>query len=318
MTWHTGTATDFKDLFTKIKDHMSADGWTIHEYSAAEAAPRTHLLIAEGPGFGVGYENFIGIRTYEAAASNYYCFETVGYTDYDMSLTWDTQPGKLVSPVITRLWNSTIKYWLSVTDRRIMLVAKCSNTYHSLYAGFINAFANPIEYPYPMYIASDAATYGTFGNTDFTVRAAAFPGEGAGYVRDPSGVWRNVTVYGGTNQSSGIQGYDLSRYIVWPYAAPGIGNNQDDDVLPGRMSTPHAAFEELPGVAGSLFLQNCYLMGCGDNLGVLGALEGVFYTPGNTVAAEQEYTIGADTYLVSIAISRSLESPTQFYAVKEA
>lgn len=76
--------------------------------------------------------------------------------------------------------------------------------------------------------------------------------------------------------------------------------------------------EPLPGVPDSMFVTNCYLIGNAQEAGVFGVLEGVYWVPGNTISAEQELTIDGETYRVFIAISRSIESPSQFYAIREA
>lgn len=313
MSWTTGTATNFKDLLEQVKDFAEDEGWTVNAYSTGGGAPRTDSVYLTGPGYGTGYECYVGIRTYEDAANNHYCFELRGATGYDGAQTWDTQPGRSPNIVVMRLWNGSINYWLSVTDRRIVLIAKCSNTYHSLYAGFFNPFANPVEYPYPMYIAADAGSYGPFGNTDTDVRAVAFPGRLGAYLRDPAGNWRAVCVH----NSAGDYNFQQSRqnvFTIWPYLAlvSGADNptNQYDRL-------PYARIEPLPGVSDSLFMLNCYITGMDDEHGVLGVLEGLYWIPGNTLSAEQELTVGADSYRVFIAISRSLESPSQFYAVKE-
>jgi hypothetical protein len=314
MAWTTGTATNFKDLLEQVKDYAELQGWTVNAYDTGGAAPRTDSVYLTGPGYGVGYECYVGIRTYEDSANNHYCFELRGATGYDGAQTWDTQPGRSPNIVIMRLWNGSINFWLSVTDRRILLIAKCSNTYHSLYAGFFNPFANPTEYPYPMYIASDAGSYGPFGNTDTDVRCVAFPGRAGAYYRDPAGNWRMVCVH----SSQGDYGFQEARenvYTIWPYLS--LTRNADNPS--GNYGyPPYTRVEPLPGVSDSLFMLNCYLMGMDDEEGVLGVLEGLYWVPGNTLSAEQQLTVGSDDYRLFIAISRSIESPSQFYAVKEA
>lgn len=315
MTWITGTATDYKDLLDKLRGHLVDEGWTINDYDTGGAAPNTDSLYFQGPGYGVGYEVFGQIRTYEDAPNNNYCWEAHGVTNYDAGQTFEHQPGYATAGVYTRLWNATIPYWLSVSDRRVALVAKCSNTYHSLYIGFFNPFANPVEYPYPYYFASDAATVGPFGNTDGDVRSMAFPGDGGGYLREPGGLWRPVCVHQ-DSAAFKFQGGSTSRYSVWPYltyVATGGDNPTNAYAYP-----PYARIEPMPGLSDSLFAMNCYLWGLYDEVGVAGVLEGLYWIPGNALSAEQVVTLDGDDYHVFIAISRSIEAPNQFYALKEA
>lgn len=312
--WITGTATGLKDLLSKVIGHAEDNGWTV-TYTTGGAAPNTDLAFFQGPGYGVGYETFFGIRTYEDALNNHFCLETRGYTAFDPSKNWDTQPGRSPSTVFTRVWDAAMDYWVSVSDRRILLVAKCSNTYHSLYAGFFNPFANPVEYPYPAYFAGDASTPGPFGNTDTNVRSIAFPGRGGAFLRDPGGSWRSVIVHDASGSWNYLQGPNISTYSVWPYYS---FTSNSDDPSAGFAYPPAARMEPLPGVPDSMFATNCYLIGNAQEAGVFGVLEGVYWVPGNTISAEQELTIGGETYRVFIAISRSIESPSQFYAIKEA
>lgn len=315
MTWITGTATDFKDLLDQVRSNAVSEGWTEERYTTGGAAPHTDELILQGPGFGTGYEVYFGIRTYEDSINNYRCWDILGYTSFDSGRIFDQQLGVSPAPVVMRLWDATITFWMSISDRRIVLIAKCSNTYHSMYAGFIDPFSDPIEYPYPMYVGSDAASYGTFGNTDSEVRAMCFPGNEAAYLREGSGVWRVVANYSGDGLN-GWAGFSPGEYVIWPYAAPaGIvtGSTNADYGKPN-----YAQFELIPGTTDTLPMINTYVTAHFDGGGILGVLEGVMWIPGNTLSAEQELTVGGDTYQVFIAISRSLESPSQFYAIKEA
>lgn len=310
MAWITGTSTNFKDLLADVVTAAVANGWTANRQVTTNPSPRTHEVMLQGPGFGVGFEVYAGIRTYQDSLNNHYCWEVRGFTTYSAAQTWDNQTGASPQPVM-RLWDSTIDYWLSITDRRIVLIAKCSNTYHSLYLGFVNAFANPVEYPYPMYVASDSATFGPFGATDNDTRAIAMPGDGSAYIREIGGLWRNVVVH----DESALYDYQTvseSRYTMWPYLSPCRNNLPNSPYYP-----PLTRIEPLPGVSDSLFMMNTYIVGCDDKLGVLGVLEGIYWIPGNTISAEQLLTNGGNNYRTFIAISRSTESPSQFYAVEE-
>jgi hypothetical protein len=311
MTWYTGTATDFKDLLLAIHDNAVAEGWTSERYTTGGSTPHTDELILQGPGFGAGYEVYFGLRTYEDAPNNHYCFEARGYTAFDSTRLFDMQLN--VSPMtVMRLWNATINYWMSISDRRIVVVAKCSNSYHSLYAGFINAFSDPIEFPYPFYLGTDAPSYGAFGAVDNFAQSMASPGLGGAYFRDPSGNWRAVAVR--SDGSFGYEGFSGSRYTMWPYLAP--GNNGVSSAQ--WRYPPFDQFEALPGTVDTLPMMNIYLFAMFDKGGVPGVLEGVYWVPGNGISAEQVLTVGAADYQVFINISRSVESPTSFYAVKEA
>jgi hypothetical protein len=313
MTWINGTATDYLDMLSQIESEAVAHGWTNKRYTTSgETAPYTAELILEGPGFGAGYEVYIGVRARQDAPNNIFSLEGRGFTFYNAAQVFDNQPN-ISPPVYCNLWDSAITYWMSISDRRILLVAKCSNTYHSLYLGYFAPFTDPTEYPAPMYIAADGPNIDTFGNTDAFQRSIANPGLGGAYIRDPAGNWITVAVY--TNQTFGFNGYGLNNYTIYPYHQ----GQPTNDNPPGNYTVPLGArFEPNPAVAASLPFFPTYIQAMFNKGGFLGVLEGVFWSPGNTLSAEQEITYGGDTYQLFIAISRSLEQPSQFYAVKEA
>lgn len=312
MAFFTGTATNLANLLVHIRDHLDDEGWAINAYTTGGAAPNPDYLYVTGPGYGTGYEVSFAIRTYTDAPNNHYCLELRAATAYDPAADWGLQPGVSPNSTFTRCWNSGMTYWLAVSDRRIVLVVKCSNTYHSMYAGYMNTFANPIEYPYPFYMAGDAAIPGPFGATENKTRSIANPGLGAAYVREPGGLWRAVAVYGDASDDFSVA--SASRYTMWPYMAYSSGL----EFTPVYSRPPFARGAPLPGLPGSLWMMNAYIIGMTDDAGVIGALEGVYWIPGNTISAEQEFTIGSDEFIAFIAISRSIESPSQFYCVKEA
>ena len=320
MGWHTGTADNYKDLLAKIVATAVADGWTQERYTTGEVPPQGFLTtsdeaILRGPGFGAGYETWVGIRTKEVAPSNIFCLEWRGMTAYDASKIFEQQPGITPAGTHTNVWNTPIVYWLSISDRRILLIAKCSNTYHSAYAGLILPFSSPVEYPAPIYVAADSATPLPFGNIDSDTRGMNAPGQGGGWIRTPSGVWQWVCVYSPANYDY-FKSWDAAQYTVYPYAGT-IGPFGD---RPGTDASvpPSARFEPINGQPGSMPIMPTMIQALFDRGGFIGSLEGIFWIPGNTFSTEQEITNSTDTYRVFIQISRSYEAPSPYYAVREA
>lgn len=308
MGWHTGTATDFKDLLNQLQAAATVDGWTVQSYTTGGASPNTDQLIMKGPGLGVGFEVQIGIRTFQDTTNNFFCWDGYGFTAYDSSRLLLSQIN--ISPaVVMRLWDASIPYWISISDRRVIVVAKCSNTYHSIHLGFIDPFSSPIEYPFPFYLASDSSTHDQFGTAGSFDWSIANPGLNAAYVRDPQGIWCKVCITG--DGSGGFGPFGASRYTIWPYYAP--DNGTDNWTAP-----PNQQFEAQNVSADAIPTMNCYVMACFDKGGVLGVLEGVYWVPGHGLSAEQTLTVGSDTFIVFICINRSIEQPSSFYAIKEA
>lgn len=317
MGWHTGTATDYLDLMQIISTKAQADGWTELRNTTGGTAPHDTEIVLEGPGFGTGFEVYAEMRSYEDDPNSIFSIEGRGITSYGSGLLFELQIGVSL-PVFMNLWNDSMDYWISVSDRRIIVIAKVSNTYHSLHLGLLAPFSSPVEYPYPMYVASDSGVQAQFGDITRWSRSIANPGLNAAYLRDAMGVWRTVAVYadGGGNSATDqwIQ-YNPGRYTVFPYASP----MQSGDNPSGNSQSPAAArFSTIPGIDDSLPIMPCTIQALFDKGGQVGVIEGLYWTPGFGLGTEQEVTIGADTYQTFIAISRSTEQPSNFYMVKEA
>ncbi|MFW6090091.1 MAG: hypothetical protein ACODAB_10080 [Gemmatimonadota bacterium] len=108
-------------------------------------------LILRGPGLADQDEIYVSIMSYSSESGDYYNWALRGHTGFVDDNDTDSQPGTF-GPVAVLLFQSSIPYWLSVTGRRINLVARVSTRYMSCGLGLIRPQATPDEYPYPVYI----------------------------------------------------------------------------------------------------------------------------------------------------------------------
>lgn len=141
------------------------------------AATQEDVVVLSGPGEGGSDDIFVGIRTHQEVDVS--TFETVfnwqlfGLTEFNSALAMHAQPD--ISPGIEADIGDRsttggaymvlkeddadpdITFWISVTNRRIILICKVETAttvfYPSMYLGFINAFGTTAELPYPLYIA---------------------------------------------------------------------------------------------------------------------------------------------------------------------
>lgn len=283
-TVFTGTATDHKDLLTKVKGHLSSgtlgsQAWTILESTSAAE----DCVYMKGPGLSGTDEIYVNFRTVTDVGQDMYNWEIQGAVAYDSQNSYDFQPGQ--SPLGHCLfWDSTIPYWLIVNGRRFILIAKVSTTYQTCYCGLFLPYATSSEMPYPMCImTSSGGNVAKIRWSAGTYQVGGFwdPIDGSSYVRHWNGTWVPMANLQYRTDTT------LARYsvsCVWPWEQDyGFGENID------------GKYGLLPSVMHSSY---------GDG-NVLGELEGVYFITGFSEGAEDTITIGGDQYLVVQAAYRT-------------
>lgn len=185
-----GTLAHYKMLQT-IRDFASANGWTVLRY---DTAPANRELILKGVGYTGDEEIFVGFRTYQNAAADYYNLVAAAFTGYVASNTFDTQPGAMLSGVPAH--NNRIDYWLTLNPQRIALGMKVGTpVYEHAYVGKFLPYARPSQYPYPVISAGmlDGAAA-----TRFSEITHSMPYKGARSnmrQRFNDGVWKQPECY---------------------------------------------------------------------------------------------------------------------------
>lgn len=140
-----GTLAHYRMLET-IRNFASANGWQVLRY---DTASENRQLILKGPGYTGAEEIFVGFRTYQNQAADYYNLLAVVFTGYVPTNSFDTQPGAMLSGVPAH--NQRIDYWLTINPQRIVLAMKVGTpVYESCYVGKFLPYARPSQYPYPV------------------------------------------------------------------------------------------------------------------------------------------------------------------------
>lgn len=135
-----------KQLLLKIKTFAEANGWTTLRYDNTSAIRE---LIMKGTGLSGTEEIFIGFRSYESVAADYYNLSVAGFTGYVSGNTFITQPGYFESGVPAH--NQRIDYWLCVNGQRIMFGLKVGTpVYEHGYVGFFLPYGKPSQFSYPL------------------------------------------------------------------------------------------------------------------------------------------------------------------------
>lgn len=182
-------------------------------------------IILEGEGGGSD-EIIVGWKTFFDSNSGARNMIVHGFTGYEPSLPYNDQPGR--SPGLETasagtdnggcyvlLTSATVTWWISVTPRRIVAVAKVGTCYSSLHLGFLNPFATGGEWPYPIYVAGTCndrfalpSESSIFISSFVDPVSASSTREGPGHIRTPDGQWRSVynSAVSGVSRGSRSQG----------------------------------------------------------------------------------------------------------------
>lgn len=140
-----GTLAHYRMLET-IRNFASANGWQVLRY---DTAGENRQLILKGPGYTGAEEIFVGFRTYQNQAADYYNLLAGVFTGYVPANSFDTQPGAMLSGVPAH--NQRIDYWLTLNPQRIALAMKVGTpVYQHAYVGKMLPYARPSQYPYPV------------------------------------------------------------------------------------------------------------------------------------------------------------------------
>ena len=220
MAFTTGTATDYKDLLNKLRDYIisapAGANWVV-ERDTSGGAPDQVEMIFKGDG-GATDEIYWGVETYYDAGAVRYNWRIKAFTGFNTLQTFDLQPNPSGDSYIP-LRNESMDYWFYVTGRRVCMVVKTATSYQFMYAGFLDTYATPDEYPYPMMIMGSSGTSTTVYNSNSLHYASAIhPASNLAYLRDITGEWLVLQNFGGTTSESVIIGGSGSASI-WPMSS---------------------------------------------------------------------------------------------------
>jgi len=256
-------------------------------------------LIMHGVGLAGTDEIYLGWRVTETPASQFYHWRQRGFTGFSGTELFSNQPGASTETWCA-LWDQSHPFWLSVNGRRIILTARASITYHTMYGGFFLPYSTPLEYPYPIMVAGDHT--GTLlsyndGGLDHFLNAA--PGSGGttnGYLRRIDGTW------------VGFDRDASANVMFWPYTTMGSSRNtwlQTETIGGSVVVFPVSIIDGRAETSG----------GTMAGMSLVGTVDGVFALPGFGVSPEDVVTISADTYRVFPNIAKT--GRADFWAQKE-
>lgn len=303
MAVSTGTAANYRELLTKIRDFvLTVPGWSQIGGQTGAIAADTDFVSLKGTGYAGEDQIFVSLQPYSSPTSNQYGLQLRGHTSYTAPGT--TQTGADSPWTYLPTLNSTVGYWVIANARRFIVIVKTNTRYDAMYAGFILPEHMPADWSYPLYVAasspvqvaanSDATSHSNFWNACNDVNSGSNTTPSAGYLFSPIQSWVPIrNALGGTTATY----TDTGRMTIpWNRTHNQLVRRAIDD-------SPWVARGQLVG----LYRASNGIADSGvPELGTFyGTMDGVFYTPSFGATAEQEATIDGKTYMMVPNVART-------------
>ncbi|CAJ0862053.1 hypothetical protein R77567_01612 [Ralstonia sp. LMG 32965] len=288
MSVKTGTATGYLDLLNQLRTFLTTDAtltaagqnWTELATNASSYTVGQDTVDFEtylkAPGLSGSEAIYLNIRAYHYVAGDYYNFELRGAQGYNASASFVNQPG-LSPAAYVPLWNQPIPYWFIANGQRVIVVAKISTNYESLYMGKFLPYGTPGQYPYPVAIGGMTDTM-DIRFSDTSGRHNAFFDPVALQVCGVDNSWNTFRNWDGNTNYQTYQN-------VWPW---GYGQNDSNSRLTWMATSLDGGYPIFPArLEESSPSPNCR-----------GELDGVGFVPGNQQSSENTINDGTNSWTV--------------------
>ena len=311
MATATGTADNYLDVLTKLRDFLVSTGsWSVVGGKATGAFVNdTEFVSLKGTGLTGTDAIYITLQPFSAPANNAYSIRVKGHTAY-------VNPG-IVQPGSDSRWcyllmlNSPMTYWFVANGRRFIAAIKSGSRYDAMYAGFILPEHLPNDWSYPLFIGASSYTGSQSQATDDLVH---------------SNFWNPIATGSSNNEASGSVLFSpMQQWILVRNGYPSSGSVSVTET--GRFTIPWSltCLQNLrPQLDGQVWLKRGQLVCCDRTYSSVdnnvpeggmfyGSFDGVFYAPAFGSTAEQEVTYSGVTYKMFPNVGRT--SDGQFAAI---
>lgn len=308
MAYTTGTAANHIDLWDKLLAFLTTDPallaagqqWTIGWRAPVGAANETdHVLI--GPGMGGTDQVLVGLRRVDNVNNNSFAIYMNGMTGILPAATAFDGHVNVCRRVTMYLDQNPMRYWFVANGRRFVVVVKISTVYEAMYGGLFLPYADPLSYPYPLFIGgSGGVDFDTTYNWTNTYAGHShfitpYGNEGGAPNRSSSA--RMLTAAAEwLNVDNGSATAATPPLAMAPYKwGTGFGTILTDLRATGYYNMFPKLVETLGG--GFALHPVTMVQNAPDNQ-TFGVLDGVFHVPGENNAAENIVTANGIDHLV--------------------
>jgi len=341
-----------------------------------DAATQDQIVVLEGSPPGVS-NLYLAIKTYQTTDVTgfltCYNWAIFGLASFNPGLEFKDQVGR--SPGVNATTGSIdsatsngawvalkdadafdMTYWISVTSRRVTLIAKTEDAsfsnYQSLHMGYLNPFGTPTEMPYPIFVMGSTSRWNsryvdqTIGRCTSPVHAygiTTMSTAGPGFVRSSvNNLWepvRNSSITGDTTSPSRTAS---SSHIIYPCgtSTKNPPDTEDDLIVNSSIVLDWPDMIPQTGVPGIVSEQlEATPFSGGDDLRILvpatcistdengtgteddiyeinGELDELYWLPGVGVSDEDTFLIGTNRY--RIFPNGNQRQVFSYWAVREA
>lgn len=306
MATETGTAANYRDLLTRLRDFAVTDcGWAQIGGQTGPVVSDDDFVSLEGPGLSGADQILVSLQPFSVAANNAYSIRARGHTAYTAPGT--SQPGSDSPWVYALMLDAPLTYWLVGNGRHVKAIIKSGSRYDSLYFGLMLPEHLPGDWSYPLFVgasspAGDAAqSTDTPSHSNFW-RPTGSAGTGSAnsrdtgaYVFSPMQAW--VTVRNGYASGGTLAPSDTGRHTIpWsPTFQQNLRRQVDDQPWFARGQI--AVFGRNNNGAVDAQVPEGGML--------LGSFDGVFYTPSFGATAEQEAVVAGKTYKMFPNVGRT-------------
>jgi hypothetical protein len=276
----------------------------------------------QGPGYDAARRVYFSSSNWSDPVAGVDHIRFTPHTAYDSTIprvTWfQDQEGVPPADSFLVVDSSGGTYWFYVNSTRVVVVTKSGiSDYSSVYVGFMAAFAQPDDYPFPLYVGATTDDINeTLSSSNADVRDCVDPGDGwKAKFRSWDNTWNSVENHNGAAGSINDPIFNPVSY-TWPYHIGQAGRGTwPNNVIGDHVDWDAHWLDRIePTEQGDLPFIPVIVMN--RPAGSVGALDGIFCVPrGNVLSPEQVITISATNY--RIFSTRSKTGGMNFYAVRE-
>lgn len=281
-------------------------------------------FVWQGPGYDASRRVYVHMRGHRNPNDLTSHLELSYSTQYNSGIrAWGQQVGSPSKSRFHLFTSGTVNYWFFVNDLRIIILTQSNvSDYMSSYIGFMEAFALPDYYPFPLLISTtDMDRTRLMATSNNGMSSMVDPGYDAMIVKK----WDGIDYIGGNRGFSSTENTKISGSggvlgfpIIWPHYFGSAGNstwpnnkgsgstaNGDRHLFDNMLATQQGDIPLIPAIVM-------------DRVnGHLGVMSGVYAIPGaDVLAPQQAIVIGGDTYRVFP--NRTRRTRASWFAVKES